>query len=284
MVILEIVYCAMKTLLLLVVLCSFSSLKAQDTIFYRNNTHELARIIKVDRTTISYKNYADTLDNSVYYKSNITVSHVVLSNGERHNLVSTKTPSETIPELPDLYPAFLSFNVFDLITSQLTFNFQYSFKNHKHLTIGVPLSVSFNTLAGTLGDDYYGTSNYYFRNKVFSTGMELMFFPISGVNDGYMIGTALDFGLSRFNIPIATDVTVSKDAEFYGLYLRTGYFLNKIKHFGLAFYGDVGVSRRSRYDYYYYYDPYYPYPNNQFEKYYHTTIAYKLSIQVGYTF
>jgi hypothetical protein len=275
----------MKLFLIFIISIYSSCIFGQDTLYFRNGETELITAIDFDKLQIKYTLF-NSENKTVFYKSNQHVQKVNLANG---NSYVFQDPAENKPvEVRDPYrPTYLnslSFELFDILYQQITVYYTRSFPQAKGLTLGIPLSASGRSLTGNL-DGSYGSAGYYDRNKIFSTGFDLMS-PL----EHFMYGGSCEIGFCRQNLyydiyspegNFLYTASEPRNNNFFGLFFRTGYAFNPLPHFFLSVFGDVGVVNRQ-----YYYINLYGWSPVQYSIYQqnYTNLGFRLKIKLGITF
>jgi len=136
----------------------------------------------------------------------------------------------------------------DLAFRQLTLYYEISLNPNRNISIGIPLSTSFRTFTG--GHTYYDyLGGYYNSGKLISTGIDIMLFPYSSVNNGLVSGLSFKGGVSEyFNYDHKTKVYSNLGSlPYFGLYWRAGYFYNR-SLFAASIYLDSGLQHVSYYN------------------------------------
>ncbi|OYU97465.1 MAG: hypothetical protein CFE21_04005 [Bacteroidetes bacterium B1(2017)] len=188
----------MKTCFLLILLFFSQLLFAQDTLYQINGNTTRITTIKISSGVLYYRNYP-SIDSSTNLISLDLVKRIVYTNGvvfepEQKQVVATKP----IPELQ--YTDALSFNSFDILFFPTVTFAYHKFSKSGYFSYKIPLSVGMYTL--NKNEDFkkfsfYADNPYYAAGKVFSTGLDLLFYPMGQGSFKPYLGGGLEGGMGK---------------------------------------------------------------------------------------
>lgn len=181
--------------LLLVIFISgiVQKISAQDTIYKVDRTYVIAKILEVGTYDIKYKRYA-AQDGPVYIIHKTDVWKIAYADGTME-YYNRRREIETDPAWSETQrPLCLSLNLFDIALSMVTISAEFNL-GKSNTAIRVPLSFGLRSgQSSRNGVD----GNYYNNAKLFSSGIDLIFFPNGRVNQtNYYIGMATEFGQTK---------------------------------------------------------------------------------------
>lgn len=214
------------------------SAKAQDSIFKRDGTVIVGKIIQISDKLIEYTS------NGIIYNTNADgVGYVRFSNGviESFNVIrpvalvpATEVKREVIRS--DKKNIF-AVNLFEIPFIHLGFSYERIF-NHGHVSLKVPLSFS---LGGPPDETAYiqsgngSTANASFRttfmqNKIVASGLELNYYPVGQTRQTFYIGLSGSVGSFYY---------YSYDPTYYPSYYNYPSQTGKKRHMAMQYAGMV---------------------------------------------
>jgi hypothetical protein len=198
------------------VFLSFSStIQAQDSIYFLNSTVQLAKVIEITPKELKYKKLS-YLDGPVYVLDKKTISRIVYNNGtidtlsKRPVVVVNNKPAKNVTSKQDTLfinnkknAVFVS--VSDLLVGFISAGYDRQFHNG---TFNVRIPVSFGTgyagIQELLTDQVTGQSSnysnygYFNRDKIFSAGIGLNYFPTGQRTFTFGFGPEIEMGFFHY--------------------------------------------------------------------------------------
>ncbi|MCA6362862.1 MAG: hypothetical protein IM638_07465 [Bacteroidetes bacterium] len=206
-----------KFLLTLFVLCTSFIAKAQDTLYRTNGEKMIIQVTEVSASEIKYKK-GDNGSGPVYVIKTAEVRKVVYADGHSDVFVAPKSQSQRpasssssrAPSTRNMLPDsngfkrkhLIGLNVTDLLPGIISLSYEVNvFKDN--VSLRFPLSFGLSGLSGLQPDNIgYPDFYYYNRNKVFSSGFDLRYYP-SGQNfSSYFVGLTWEYGQVNYTRPI----------------------------------------------------------------------------------
>lgn len=181
-------------LLTVLLICgTVQQISAQDTIYKMDRSYVIAKIQEVGTYDIKYKRYAAP-DGPLYIIHKTDVWKIAYADGtveyynRRHEI-------ETDPIWGQSQrPVCLSMNLFDVSLSMVTISAEMNL-GKSNASVRIPLS--FGLLSGRSSRNGID-GNYYNSAKLFSSGIDLLFFPNGRFKQtNYYIGIATEFGQTK---------------------------------------------------------------------------------------
>ena len=213
----------MRSLHAFIILCLFFPLLvySQDTLYRSNGKVVPVVIVKVDSTSIKYKQIGDT-SSLIYIVDRTFVSKIAYSNGQTKNFgPTTQTglkPTNTSPDYKsDTLRNSVSLNLFNLCFGLVTVNYERFF-GPGNFSIKIPLTVGFNK--SNPSDESYPDNTY--RDVRFSTGCGIYFYPGNFTKTKYYAGVSLEFGKNRDITEYYSNQSVYQNVWVYSALLRSG--------------------------------------------------------------
>jgi len=238
-----------KFLVILMMLCSSTILRAQDTLIKVNNTRILTKVLEINQRDIKYKKFVNP-DGPVYIIDRKDVSRILYSNGSVDTISNKQVI--TIPDKVKSDPRVKDFglNYFSLIISDALFGFasigyERIFKSGK-FGIKIPLSVGFKDLhindsaQYSYYNDGWASAGYYNRYKIFSTGLDFYYYTGGQGTLRYFIGPCIEFGQFRYKYyePTYTppnNYKIKKEIGTYGaIIIKNGMLFQPTKSINVS--------------------------------------------------
>lgn len=184
-------------LLLFLFVCGFAQkLSAQDTIYKTNRDIVVAKVLEVGSYDVKYKRYASP-DGPTYIIRKAEIQKIVYADGTVENYTRIATPQASGKDMQR--PLLVSINTFDLMLGMVTVNGEYDLGNSM-ASIRVPLSIGIGSLSSNILGRNELDGNYYNRDKIFSTGVNILFYPTGRHRiANYYLGVITEFGLVKRN-------------------------------------------------------------------------------------
>ena len=206
-----------KLLLTLFVLFAALAVKAQDTLYRTNGEKMNVQITEVSASEIKYKK-GEGGGGPVYIIKTTEVRKVVYADGHSDVFVSSPKSSSQRPSgnsartpstrniLPDSNGVrrkhFIGLNVTDLLPGIISLSYESNIYKD-NVSLRVPLSFGLSGLSGLQPDNIgYPDFYYYNRNKVFSTGFDLRYYPTGQNFSSYFVGLTWEYGQVNYTRPI----------------------------------------------------------------------------------
>jgi hypothetical protein len=277
------------------------NLQAQDTIVTVRKKKIPAKVVEINHKDVRYKKFSN-LSGPVYSIPKHDLIKIVYANGvtDTFNLKLIRIPEPfQIPENQqtpdprsiDFFRNFASLNVTDLAMGLFSIGYERISKSGKS-SVRIPLSFGMGNL-GITKRKYDNTSSlsyvlpagaYYFSNKIFSTGLELNFYPKGQGTIKYFAGPAFAYGQYHYFLYKAVEsspgtFTIEKRrSHLYNLMLKNGVLFQPSKKHNISLFLGLGFDNfgkeensASGNDYYY--------SNSSFRH-----INFELGINAGYKF
>ena len=188
---------------------------AQDTIFVINKKKILSQVIEINNRDVMYKKVPD-VNGRTYHIDKKDLIKIVYSNGvaDTFNMKLAKNsvkvqPAPVIkkydPRASDFFRNHAFLNVTDLFFGVFTAGYERTMKSGRYSYL-IPLSIGMGYM-GLIESDYdqsnpmssvFPMGAFYYKSKIFSTGIELNFFPQGQGTLKYFLGPALEYGQFRY--------------------------------------------------------------------------------------
>ncbi len=261
---------------------------AQDTIVRRNNAVIPAKVLEINAREVRFQKWSN-LTGPEYL---IPVKEVQLIRFANGTVDSLNAPARVIPRAkePVPYGPFIaSLELLDFLYGMASASIEYNFPV-KYFSCRVPLSI------GLPGDGVMGVHNntyslptynenrdfgYYHPDKIFSTGIDFIFYPTGQGFAKFFLGPSLGFGQFKYSTQIPDSIgsftthEIEDRGSYYSMMFRSGVLIMPTKKFSCSVNGSFGVVQQNRK----YYD-YYGYSNNEVE----FDPGVQIQISAGYRF
>lgn len=214
-----------KFIVSFIFICANNFLFAQDTLYRRNGSISIVKVIIVKETEIIYKPYEFKSNPLQYRILKNYVLKIKYKNGwlDTFNINAANTlPITKIDKRKiDFGQNLISTNIIDPEFGFISIVYERTFKSGD-FSYGIPLS---------LGLIDFGVSNvkfnrnpskidYYNRNKIFNTGLQFSYYPFKQATLCYFLGIATEYGQS-------------KQLWYDALLFRNGFLFQPSKHFNI---------------------------------------------------
>jgi hypothetical protein len=190
----------MRTWHSLFVIFSIISFKAfsQDELYRKDGKVEKVKVIEINKTEIKYNPAQNTDVLKVILKSE--VYKIVYENGKVEVFEQDKKDNETsIEKAPgkSFGRSIIALNAFDLLYKQVSLSYEYIL-GAGYVGVKLPVSVKMFPNNLTYDQSYFGYKTYYSKNKIFSTGAQINFYPAGQGKIKYYLGPAYEYGQFYF--------------------------------------------------------------------------------------
>ncbi|HET6990234.1 MAG TPA: hypothetical protein VFJ43_02875, partial [Bacteroidia bacterium] len=138
-------------------------------------------------------------DGPLYTIESSEVSKIVYANGHV-DMFSGETDYSSVQINYPFHKWTASLNAFDLMFGMISVSGEYTSQKNM-LTVRIPLSCGVAAIGGKTPGIGYNSLNYYYYNKdkIFSTGVDLRFFPMKEIRKiNYYLGVSFEFGMINY--------------------------------------------------------------------------------------
>ncbi len=221
-------------------------LLAQDTLFHTSKGMLNVKILEITDTEIKYKS-ASNPDGPVYIIGKKDVKKIVYENGTVESF--QKPPnSKSLPKQKLKHQNFVYFTLTDMVFGHVTVSYEHTLLNN-HLGIHIPFSYGAIEMSSK---DYYeysasaplqglGRYGFYNKNKIYSTGIELYYYPFEWGYANYFVGPAFGYGKVNYQTSsfIYNPTTTysephTEQIAYQGWLIKNGVVFNPAKHISIA--------------------------------------------------
>lgn len=181
---------------------------AQDTLYRTNGEKLVVRVTEVSASEIKYRRSAGT-DGPLYVIRASEVSKVVYADGHSDVFVrdakttptsksNTTRPKSTPNERPTdngiRRKHFIGLGASDLLPGIISLSYEGNIYKD-NVSIRIPISIGLGALSGAT-PAYNGFPDFYYysRNKIFSTGLDLRYYPAGQKFSSYFLGLSWEYG------------------------------------------------------------------------------------------
>jgi len=260
-----------RILIFLTLFFSCNRVYGQDTIYTVNKKKIVATIVEINQRDVKYKKLNIPADR-IYLIDKRDVIRIVYSNG----IVDTISPrllkmaekssmplpvQKPDPRATDYFRNYTFLTVTDLFFGMISVGYERTFKSGKGSLL-IPASfgmVAMGLLPPSLENRSSATSflpggAYYFKNKIFSSGMELYYFPHKQGTIKHFIGPALEYGMYNYfvyeSIPsLPGYFNIEKQtSQFYTFSIKNGLLIQPSKNFNITAFLGVGLKNFSYFE------------------------------------
>lgn len=226
------------------------NIRAQDTIYKTNGGKASGKVIEINDFQVKYiPDSAETGYTCVIGKNYIL--KIVYASGkisEFGNLPGNEgiIIYKSDPLNTDFGRQYISLNLTDFIFRLISVSYEYTFKSGK-LSLKVPFSFHYKLPAPSSYSSGGDISAYFLKRKVFSTGVELLFYPFGQGRTKVFIGPSMVYGNYKTWREI-WDTThyfqYEKNGNYYGLLIQNGILLQPSKHWNFSVAAGYGLVKR----------------------------------------
>lgn len=240
---------------LLIFILFFANAYSQDTLFKKDSTHLAVKVLQVSSKEIKYYIYGK-VNPLVHYVKRKTVAAIKYENGDCDSFPQIDEPPQPLfknmlPPDTIFHGHFVSINLPWFYVSHFTLNYEYKLKSG-HFGFKVPVSIGYRLLRKN--NDEFGFSThyepplnfYYYRYKLISTELQLLYYPVARGNILGFVGPSAEIGKYDY-FDFSTQPPSSylpeykkKQANYYCALLRVGLFIHTKSNIFIAFNGSFG--------------------------------------------
>ncbi len=271
----------------------------QDSIIFIKKPARVVQIINTDLREVKYK-LLNNPDGPVYVVRKKEVKYIRYTDGriEDYSIVklqetpSVEEPADTLWKKWYKGHNAIYISVSDLLYGFGTIKYERSFARNRFgikipfslgmATAGIIDSVSMSSPNDWGPETVYDRYNYFSPGKIYSTGVEIYYYPGERKEINYFVGLAFGYGqyeywaaFSTF-IPTKPIVFYKYKGEYYSYFFKNGIMVNFNKHLNISVNLGMGSNQVIMTDYYS--TPDNGSPRNDFIK------AIEWGIDVGYAF
>ena len=232
----------MRVYIFLVILFSIvMQMQAQDTLFHASKGKLVVKVIEISDSEVKYK-LSTNPDGPVYVIRKKEALKIVYASG----LIEAfeKPPALKKPPRKKLkHQNFVYFTVSDLLLGQLTLGYEHTLLNN-HLGIRIPVSTGIIELGQKQYYDYnsenvfleIGEYGHYNKNKIFSTGIDLFYYPCEWGEVNYFVGPSFGYGVINYQATIYTNnpsmpfMYKMEEVQYNGWLIKNGVLFMPNKH------------------------------------------------------
>jgi hypothetical protein len=233
-------------LLLILFVVSFKAF-SQDALYRKDGIVENVKIVEVNKTDVKYRTTGKPDVLKVIYVSE--VYKIVYEDGTIE-LFEQKTDyaPPVAEETGNVFGRnFISANAFDILYKQATVSYEY-FLSSGYISFKLPFSVRLFPENLIYNSSYFGHRTYYNENKIYSTGLQINFYPGGQGRIKYFLGPAYEYGkfyIFRSYLDQNGNNTVIKKMSipYNGLYLQNGVLFNLSDNFNFNVGLGLGASK-----------------------------------------
>lgn len=207
----------MKFIVSLSLLACSVSLHAQDAIYKKDKTKLDAKVTEVGNWEVKYKS-ASNPDGPVYTIPKSDIAIIIYQNGSSDLFTNEK--SKRCKKFDSLSTNFcrnfIGVDIGEFTNTAINITYEHTFGKKGNVALRLPFSV------GLSSNNYY----YYGHRKIFSTGLDLLFFPTGQGKLRYYVAPYFEWGLYNNSYTFYT---------YEGNYYNTQYYRSR----GFSFAGGV---------------------------------------------
>jgi len=248
----------LKFFIVSILLCiSAIHVNGQDTLVTIRKKKIPAKVVEINSKDVKYKKFSD-LSGPAYTIPRVDLIKIVYANGvvDTFNYKLIMIPEPVIISLPpampdprstDYFRNFVYITATDLLMGIFTVGYEYTLKTGK-TSWRIPLSLGLSNL-GITNTTYDNKSPmapalpsgaYYFSNKIFSTGVELSFFPQGQGTIKYFWGPTVAYGLYNYYLydgvesQPGTFVIQKQTSSMFTIMIKNGVLFQPTKKFNIS--------------------------------------------------
>ncbi len=248
----------------LLLMGSFGELLAQDTIFTRKRIRIVSKVLEVNPKDVKYQKVPN-LNSKVYLIPKQDVIKITYANGivdtflvKYAHLPPKPFPTPRVikydPRAVDFFRNAATLTVTDLLMGMISFGYEHTSKNGKSVLV-IPISFGMANI-GITKDKYDNhnpigssipTGAYFYRNKVYSIGIEYNRFSSGQGTVKYYYGPGLQIGQFNYYEYVAVDsqpgsFSIKKNnSGFFSLWLKNGVMIQPAKNYSVSIFGGIGT-------------------------------------------
>ena len=231
-----------RVIIILVMLFSVGlQLSAQDTLYHASKGKLIVKVLEISDTEVKYK-LSSNPDGPLYVMRKKDAQKIVYASGSIETF--QKTPeTKPIPKKKLKHQNFVYFTISDLVLGHLSFSYEHTLLNN-HLGIHIPVSVGIIELSQKKYYEYSGSNiflnlgeyGYYNKNKIFSAGIELYYYPFEWRYANYFVGPSFGYGIVNYQTshytynPSNPIINHTEQVEYQGWLIKNGVLFMPNKH------------------------------------------------------
>ncbi len=246
----------MKTTVYLIILLLIpGTMQAQDTIYRKDSSIQVGKIQWINESQLKYKRN-DNLNGPTFVISKEDIYKISYENGkvDYFNIKPTfKTTIAIDPIISNFGRNFFSINSFDLLNGLLTIAYERTFKSGD-FSVKIPLSSGLIALglSESSSGNYDNNKEYYNRNKMISTGIDLYAYPFGQGKTKYFMGTSFEYGIYNsweYDYTYYPNIyTTIKQNHYVAFLFQNGFLFQPTRNFNYSI--NIGFGCESYKDYY----------------------------------
>ncbi|HEX8548553.1 MAG TPA: hypothetical protein VF691_16445 [Cytophagaceae bacterium] len=227
-------------------LISFATF-GQDIIVKTDESRFDAWIVEIGPSLIKYKK-ARSNDDREYSIKKRNVLEIYYDNGEVLKLNVGLVGGENYET--EFGRHYISYSALAILYSNFAVSYEYFFSSGD-FSIKIPLAVGFGELVGDFGN----TIDEIGRNKRYSVGIDVNFFPSGQGRIRYFLGFGFEYG--QFNhyryyqtnttgqpsLPYQYDYRTAEVGEYFAVPFRNGFLVQLTKNFNIQLATSIGVGK-----------------------------------------
>ncbi|MFZ4413170.1 MAG: hypothetical protein ACOYOV_08810 [Bacteroidales bacterium] len=229
------------------------SIYAQDTIFKKDSSIHIGKVIKITDNQIKYVK-SNNQNDAIFVISIEDIYKISYEKGKVDYYNTMPTYNTTIavdPITKNFGRNFFSINSFDLINGLITITYERTFKSGD-FSVKIPLSSGMIALgllesSSSNNDD---SREYYNRNKMISTGIDLNAYPFGQGKTKYFMGTSFEYGIYNrweYDYTNSLTYTAKKQHHYVAFLFQNGFLFQPTRNFNYSI--NIGVGCESYKDY-----------------------------------
>ncbi len=232
----------MKNIYFLFIFLGPIYINAQDTIFRKDSSIHIGKVIKITDNQIKYvkSNNLNEPSNVINKEDVVKISY---QNGkvDYFNINPTYRATITIDPISNNFGRkFFSINVFDLTIGFLSIGYEYTFKSG-NFSIKIPFSVGFIALNPPDTNEGFNIEGiYYNKSKIFNTGFDFYYYPTGQGKLRYFTGASFEFGQFKYliyhNNPLSpnTFYLQKENSNYFAFFYQNGLLYQITKNFNIS--------------------------------------------------
>lgn len=198
---------------------------SQDAIYKTDNTKIEGKILEVGSFGIKYK-LASNPDGPTYVISKPDVILVTYQNGT-HEQFSQQVKFDSVSV--NFCRNFIGLDILEFVNSSIGITYERTFGKKGMFAVRIPFAVGLNQ------DSYY---NDYPYGKIFSTGVDFLYFPTGQGKVRYYAAPYFEYGMFRYRDYYYSDFYPQKpnksDGQHYAGGIKNGVLFQPTRHFCIS--------------------------------------------------
>lgn len=241
-----------------IVICFLFScffLQAQDTLYRTSGEKIIVKVTEVGPSQIKYKR-VESINGPEYVIKSSEVSKIIYADGHNDIFIQGKMNTSSSRKTPPPFHSdnglkrrhFIGINMIDLLPGLLTFNYEANIYQDL-LSVRIPISFGVSSIGGVTPRYGYDRPDffYYNRDKKFSTGFDLRYYPYGQNRISYFIGLAYEYGVVRYTRqgiypqpPSPPYDNLSQEVSYSSLGIVNGFQIQATDHLCMSTYLTAG--------------------------------------------